>query len=184
MKELYRRFVGFSTLELVVGVWVLAIVAGMALVSMAGALPGLRANAGLEQLVEQVRAARESAMAERRSYQVRLIAPDKIQLRRLESPSGSKDFPAVLLGNTVQFTLFPGLPDTPDRFGNATAIALGGTTLTFLADGRVVDSTVAPVKGSIFIGVPDRPATARAVTIDGATGRVTAYHWTGSAWEE
>ena len=184
MREPYRRFVGFSTLELVVGVSVLAIVAGMALVSMAGALPGLRANAGLEQLAEQVRTARESAMAEHRSYHVRLIAPDKIQLRRLESPSGSKDFPAVSLGNTVQFTLFPGLPDTPDRFGNAAAIALGGTTLTVLSNGKAIDSTGAPVKGSIFIGVPDHPATARAVTIEGATGRVTAYHWTGSAWEE
>ena len=180
-----RKFAGSSALELVAGVSALAIVAGFAVVTMEGSRLGIQANASLSRLLAQVRTAREQAIAERRTYLIRFIAPDQVQLRRLDAPSGFSDLPAVSLGSPVQFTRFPGLPDTPDGFGNTQAVHLGQTpTLTLLSDGTLVDSTGAPLNGTIFLGIPGRPETARAVTLAGATGRVTPYHWTGSAWEE
>ena len=182
---LRRKRAGFSALEVIAGFSVLAVVAGFAVVTMEGARLGIQANAALDCAVAQMRTAQELATAERRSYQILFIAPDQIQLRRLEPPSGYTDSSAVSLGNTVQFTLFTGLPDTPDCFGNAQAIDFGkSSTLTFLSNGTLVDSAGAPLNGTVFLGIPGRPETARAVTIAGATGRVTPYHWTGSAWEE
>ncbi len=179
-----RKPAGFSTLELITGISVLAVVAGFAVVSMEAARPGIQANAALDQLVAQLRAARESAISQRLNYQIIFTPPDQIQLRRLEVPPGSTD-PTTSLGNAVQFMLFAGLPDTPDGFGNARAVHFGNTpTLTLLSDGRFLDSAGAPLNGAIFLGIPGRPETARAVTIRGATGQVTAYHWTGSTWEE
>ena len=176
---------GFSTLEVIAGLSVLMFVAGMAVVSMEGARPGIQAGAGLDMVTGQLRLARESAMAQQRSFQVRFNAPDRMQLRRFDVPFGFTDFPAVSMENAVQFTLFAGLPDTPDGFGNANPIAFGGIqTLIFRNDGTLVDSAGVPLDGTVFIGIPGHPETARAVTIQGATGRMRAYHWTGSVWEE
>ncbi len=182
---LRRKRAGFSAVEVIVSFSLLAVVAGFAVVTMEGARLGIQTNAALDCVVEQIRSARELAIAERRSYQILFIAPDQIQLRRLELRPGYTDSSAVSLGNAVQFTLFAGLPDTPDFLGNAQAINLGkASTLTFLSDGKLVDSAGAPLNGTVFLGIPGRPETARAVTVAGATGRVTPYHWTGSAWEE
>jgi hypothetical protein len=41
-----------------------------------------------------------------------------------------------------------------------------------------------PVNGTVFVGVPGLPYTARAVTILGATGRIRSYHWNGTTWQE
>ena len=184
-EQLRRRHIGFSTLELVAGLTIFMILAAMAVIQMQGALPGIQVNAGLNQLVAQMRTARETAIAQRRNYQIFFTAPNQIQLRRLEVPAGFTNLPALPTPGPGQFTLYNGLPDTPDGFGNATAISFGGTpTLTFLSDGTFVDSRGVPLNGTVFIGLPPQPETARAVTILGTTGRVSAYHWTGTAWEE
>jgi hypothetical protein len=41
-----------------------------------------------------------------------------------------------------------------------------------------------PVNASLFLGITGKTATARAVTIFGATGRVRSYYWTGTSWQE
>ncbi len=180
-----RKHTGFSALELVGGISVLAIVTCFAVVTMDGARPGIQANAAMNQVVAQLRTARELAITERCSYEVRFTPPGRIQLRRLGTPSGFTDLPYVSLSNAAQFALFAGLPDTPEGFGNSEPISFRNTTtLTFLSDGTVVDSHSAPLNGTVFLGIPGRPETARAVSIAGKTGHVTAYYWTGSGWEE
>lgn len=180
-----KKHTGFSALELIGGISLLAIVMAFTVVTMDGARPGIQANGAMNQVVAQLRTARELAIAERCSYQVRFTAPGRIQLRRLRAPSGFTDLPYVSLGDAAQFTLFAGLPDTPEGFGNSEPISFRKTTtLTFLSNGRVVDSHGAPLNGTVFLGIPGRPETARAVTIAGATGHINAYYWTGSGWEE
>ncbi len=180
-----RHTKGFSIIELLFVISVTFIVAGMAVLSMNSAIWSMKVNGSLNQLVGQMRTARDSAIAQRRNFQVVFVTPDQIQLRRQELPAGFTDLPVVSLGGGAQFTVFSGVPDTPDGFGNATAINFGGSpTLTFLSDGTLVDSTGTALNGSIFIGIPGKPDTARAVTILGATGRVRGYHWTGSKWIE
>jgi len=180
-----RKRAGFSAVELIAGISALVVVAGFTVVNMQGARLGIQANAALDQVVVQLQTARELAVAERCSYQILFRPLNQLQLRRLDVPSAFTDFRPASLGTTAEFTLFAGLPDTPQGFGNARAIHFGKTpTVAFASDGRLVDSAGQPVNGTIFLGIPDRPETARAVTIEGATGRITAYHWTGSAWEE
>ena len=141
-----RKPAGFSALELITGITVLALVAGFAVVSMEAARPGIQANAALDQLVGQLRAARESAISQRLNYQIIFAPPEQIRIRRLSVTSGFTDLPPISLGNAVQFMLFAGLPDKPDGFGNARAVHFGNTpTLTLLSDGRFVDSAGAPL---------------------------------------
>jgi prepilin-type N-terminal cleavage/methylation domain-containing protein len=115
-----------------------------------------------------------------------------------------------IVGGDV-FALYPGLPDTPMGFGNSTAInfapASGGSAglaVMFSTSGELVGTTAGsgfntvgnsnPVNASIFTCAPvsatsptcatGKSNTARAVTVFGSTGRVRAYSWTGTSWQE
>jgi hypothetical protein len=54
----------------------------------------------------------------------------------------------------------------------------------FTSDGSLVDSNGDISNGSIFMGIPNRPDTARAVTIFGVTGLTRSWKWRGSQWLE
>lgn len=181
-----RQQGGFSAVELTIAMVLLLVLVAITILSTRGAVASMRVNSALTHLSAELRTAREMAVSQRRDIQLTFTAPDQIQLTRLDQPSGTTVFPAVKLGDAgsqVEFTLFAGLPDTPDGFGNASAVSFGGSpTMIFRSDGSFVDSNNVPLNGSAFIGIPGHPATARAVTVLGTTGRVHRYRWTGSQW--
>jgi type II secretory pathway pseudopilin PulG len=95
--------------------------------------------------------------------------------------------------NKVQLLSFSGEPDTPDGFIGASPSAPSGlyagsnagaptTGMAFQSDGTFTDGNGNPINLSIFLGEAGIPSSARAVTILGNTGRVFAYHGTGTAW--
>jgi type II secretory pathway pseudopilin PulG len=95
--------------------------------------------------------------------------------------------------NKVQLISFAGEPDTPDGFIGASPGAPNGlysgsnasaptTGMAFQSDGTFTDGNGNPINVSIFLGEAGIPSSARAVTILGNTGRVFAYHGTGTAW--
>ena len=83
----------------------------------------------------------------------------------------------------TKYSLPAGLPDTPDGFGRTQAVDFGAATaVMFTSDGTCIDQTGNPVNGTIFVGLPGRPLSARAITILGGTGRVRGYRWNGQKW--
>lgn len=95
--------------------------------------------------------------------------------------------------NKVQLLSFAGEPDTPDGFIGGSPAAPSGlysganpsaptTGMAFQSDGTFTDGNGNPINVSIFLGEAGIPSSARAVTILGNTGRVFAYHGTGTAW--
>jgi hypothetical protein len=56
--------------------------------------------------------------------------------------------------------------------------------MKFTTTGAFIDAGNTFVNGTVFLGVPGQPSTARAVTVLGATGRVRQYHWDGTRWQE
>jgi len=174
---------GFSAIEISIVILLISIVAGFALLNIEGIMPGMEANAALSQTVAQLRRGRELAIAQRRNVEVRFLDNNEIQLLRFDVPNGRTVLSTVTLESSIEFLLFDGVPDTPDSFGNGAAVDFGGSdTLIFLSDGTLVDAEGNPLHGSVFLGLPEHPETARAVTIVGATGRVRGYRWTGSSW--
>jgi prepilin-type N-terminal cleavage/methylation domain-containing protein len=174
---------GFSLIELSIVMVLVVTIGGFALLNIGAIVPGMRANAGMYMTLAQLRNGRESAMEQRRNIEVRFLGDNQIQLVRNEVPAGTTILSTVELANRCQFLLFNGVPDSPDFFGQMDAVDFGGAaTMTFLSDGTLVDAQGNPLNGSIFLGIPDHPETARAVTILGATGRVRSYRWTGTSW--
>ena len=174
---------GFSLVELSIVLALIVTLSGFAVVNITAILPGMRANEAMYQAVAQLRRGRESAIAQRRNVEVRFLGNNQIQLVRHDVPTGTTILSTVQLSNKNEFQLFGGVPDSPDTFGSSAAVDFGGSaTLTFQTDGTLVNAQGNPLNGSIFLGLPGHPETARSVTILGATGRVRSYRWTGTSW--
>jgi prepilin-type N-terminal cleavage/methylation domain-containing protein len=187
---------GFSMVEMVVVIAIALVVMSIALIQVQPALLQIHANTAKDEVQSALRLARETAISDRRNVQVEFLTnPPAMQAGnyvRLTRKGGGAGPDIVILTmpiqNTVIYTTFNGLPDTPDAYGNASPIYFGGVAngpaagMFYQSDGTFVTSTGVLINGTAFMGVPNQPSTARAVTVLGATGRVRSYHVSGTTW--
>jgi prepilin-type N-terminal cleavage/methylation domain-containing protein len=173
---------GFSLLELLVVVSILLIATAVAVPSIRNEILDSRANAAMWQAQAQLQAARDWAMTQRRTMEVDLSGTSRIQVIRIDGNVRTTLATTVFV-NGMQYHLFGNVPDTPDAFGNPSAVSFGGsTTVWFLADGSLSDANGVPLSGTVFLGMPNQPLSARAVTVLGPTGRIQPYRWDGRSW--
>jgi type II secretory pathway pseudopilin PulG len=206
-KRRKRAEQGFSMVEVTVVLALAFVVMSFAVINTMTSSFNAKANTAMNGLIAVLRQGREMAIAKRRNVEVTFTAPNKIQLTVLTLPGEvvPPAIPPVYLndnaGGGATFQLFATLPDTPMNFGNSQAINLqqpsggGAWSVMFTTSGSFVGSTQSaanlylttnnnPVNASLFLGITGKTATARAVTIFGATGRVRSYYWTGTSWQE
>ncbi len=198
-----RRQRGISLIEMLVVVAIAMTIAGMIVVHLTPTLQTFRSNSAASQVTDVFRQAREYAITYRRYVQITFPnyaanGPNNqiaiIVKNSLTPPGNQPDvlLTTVTLSGNVNFQLEAGQPDTPDAFGRATAVNFantdGGPTtgMFFQADGTFVNLGGNFVNGSVFLGSNKTPATARAVTVMGTTGRIRAYNinGAGSGWFE
>jgi prepilin-type N-terminal cleavage/methylation domain-containing protein len=209
MKRRIKPESGFSLIELLTVVLVVSVLTAIAVMITDGTQRGYKANAARDLVVTQLRFARELATSKRRNVRVDFILPNKIQLTVEYLPgeaAGNAIAPVYLndgdhgVTTGAQFYVFPTLLDTPMGFGNTQAINLaqpsggGAWGVMFTTSGALVGtSSLAamnlignsnPVNATIFVGIPPKVNTARAITVLGGTGRVRSYTWSGTRWME
>jgi len=182
---------GFSLLEILTAVAVISVVLGMAMLNYGSILPNFKANSAMDQLLYQLRSARERAIAHRREVQVQFIGTNQLQITEIW-PVGTApvDKPVSFEGG-AQFIVFPSVPDIPApfNFGNTAPVYFEGLSggppiMKFSTTGAFIDGGNTLVNGTVFLGIPGKPSTARAISVLGATGRVREYHWDGTQWQE
>jgi type II secretory pathway pseudopilin PulG len=184
---------GYSLVELLILLACIGVVSGFVFIQATNVLPTFKSNSAMNQVIQQMRIARNTAIADRRAVIVN-ISPvaGTMQLQQVP-PNGG---PPVTLSTVpltgAQFCLMPGVPDTPMGFGNANPVNFvnasnPGTVVAvaeFLSDGSFGAAVGVPVNGTIFTCIPGNKVSARAVTVLGTTGRVRPYRWDGSVWQE
>lgn len=147
------------------------------------ALNTIRGDASMNIVHWQLKMARETAINQRRSVEVQFTPPNFMSVVRRNIPTGTTVLSTAVLEHQTQFYVFPSMADTPDSFGNGSAIAFGSATaIRFNAEGQLVDETGTIVNGTVFIGRPGAPMTARALTVFGPTSAIHAYRWNGTQW--
>jgi type II secretory pathway pseudopilin PulG len=185
----YRGTAGFSLVEILVVAGVACVVMATAVLIMPGAVRDARSDGAMTVVVSELRRAKDLAVTERRDMEVRFVAPNEIQIWRQEVPvsAGMTRISSVRLENSMQFVLMAGLPDTPDGFGNGSAIEFDDApALFFRTEGIFTDANanLDPLNGTVYLGVPNLPQTARAVTVFGPTALIRSFRWTGQQWVE
>jgi type II secretory pathway pseudopilin PulG len=192
---------GFSLLELMVVVGLIMIISAMAIVAYLPVLQDARFDTAMREVIEQLRQAREYAIANRRYVQVTfptVVAGGGTQYQvvltqRNDLTAGAGGVQAVLSTVPIQFPaqylVTAGSPDTPDGYGNSGPIVFEGVNggpvggMLFQSDGELVDGTTfQPINGSVFLGYPGKNSAARAITVLGGTGRIRGWKGTGTTW--
>lgn len=175
---------GYSLIELIVVVALIAVVTAISVLVMPTALTAARSASAASQVESVLRTAREQAVSQRRAIRVTFTPPSTVVVARVEQPGpGVTTLTRVVLENGFQFQLFPGQPDTPDGFGRAAAVDLNGAvTVQFTSEGTFVDQGGDETNASIYLGRPQEPLSASALTVFGPTALIRSWRWDGSAW--
>ena len=163
---------------------VFSTIAGMAAVGLSSASRHFKGTAGMQQVMGQMRMARDLAISQRRSMEIQLIQPNEIRIIRWEIPTGFTTVNQYFLEGNVEFYKFTSVPDTPEGFGAGQAVTFAGQTVRYLSDGTFVDATGAPLSGTVFLGIQGQPQSQRAMTVFGGTGRLRGFTWNGYEWQE
>lgn len=203
MRKTIRSERGFSMLETVVVVSIMLVLTSLAIVQSFGSTESYQVNSASNVVVSQLRTARELAIANRRVVQVWIdSAPEsdgRYHVAYQQQPApGTNEVAGTKVSVPIpaisQFVLETGVPDTPMAFGNSAAVYIGNPPIAggppimqFNPTGTFTDNTGnSLLYGTVFIGIPNKTPTARAVTIMGGTGRVRAYNYEGGGlgWQE
>ncbi len=158
---------------------------GVAVAIMANIMPEVHADSSLEMIEATLQQAHEAAISQRRNFEVSFLGTNEIKVERVELSGSLTTTSDNFLGNGVAYALVTGVPDTPDNFSGgpgAPGLAdnFGNAEIVFASDGTAVDASGNVVNGTIFMAIGTNPTTARAVTVMGATGKVTGYSYNGS----
>ena len=182
---------GFSLLEILTGLAIISIVLAMGMLNYSTILPNYRANSAMDQLLYQLRSARERAISHRREVQVQFGGTNQFTVTELWLVGTAPPANTVSFEGGAQYIVFSTIPDLPApfNFGNTAAVYFGGVSggppvMKFSTTGSFIDGGNTLVNGTVFMGIPGKPSTARAISVLGATGRVREYHWDGAQWQE
>lgn len=183
LKSRSRSEAGFSLVELLATMAMTGVVLAMSVGFYPQAVNIVRGDADMRIVYWEMKLARDTAIAQRRTIEVRFTAPNIITSVRRNIPIGTTVLSTAVLEHNTQFLLFAGQPDTPDAFGRTTATDFGGAALVmFTADGMLTDAAGNAVNGTVFLGQPGKPVTSRALTVFGPTATIRTYKWNGAAW--
>ena len=176
---------GFSLVEVMIVLGVLGIVMGISVITIASSRAALKGDGAMRVVLAQMNSAREQAITQRRNMRLTFTATNSVQIIREEVPGPAlTTISSVPFEGGLQFLTVTGLPDTPDAFGNSTAIAFGvATEVKFGPGGTLVDQDGNTLNGTVFVALANQNLSDRAVTILGSTGPVRAYRWDGATWE-
>lgn len=185
---------GFTLIEVLITGTIVATLLAVAALVMPSVVTMAKADSGSSHLLTALRTAREQAVTERRNFTIVFVPPDRMEVYRDELGvnnagniivTGQTLISTTLLEQGMEIRRFlPDVPDTPDGF------AAGGTGVEFTglppwqftSEGTLVSQSGDVVNGTVFLGRPNEPQTARAITMFGATALLREWKWNGAAW--
>lgn len=176
---------GFSLPEILTIVALIGVMFGITIIAFQAAQTTIQGDSNLRIVERQLKLARDTAVAQRRSVEVQFVAPNQLFVIRHDLPNGTTALQSAVLENNTTFMRFAGVPDTPDTFGGGGAVNVGGAAqVMFTSDGMFVDGAGTPVNATIYIGQAGKNVTQRAVTVFGSTARIRTYRWNGAQWTQ
>ena len=185
-----RSAQGFSLIELLMVVAIIAIMGGIAMGVTNNVVRTAKGKSGAQQLASFLKRHRELAISRRRNIEIAFTLPNVVTSRQRAVP----DPPAALgpstlletmyLEGQIGFRKFPAIAlDTPDAFGSPVEVNLGGANpVMFTSEGTFADVNGDPINATLLLGVANLPATANAVTIIGTTATLRLWRWDGAKW--
>ena len=181
-----REESGFTILELLAALAIMAVVATVAMPRIESALRESRVQTALVSVVGEMRRARQLAMDRRRTHTVTLTSPRTLTVTRIETGGNPNvQVSQITLPSDVSFTR-NSISSEPDGFSSSGAFTFCGSggSFSFNPQGAGIDASSNLCNGVVYMGIPGRLETTRAVTLFGSTGRSKGFRYakSGGAW--
>ncbi len=156
------------------------LLAGVTLPTIAESVRQAKADAAMNVALTHLRMARQFAVDQRRIFKVTFTSPSSIQITRKETNGAWTAIGTNYLPHPFQFHLASEAPtgssQMPDGIPANGAVDFGGSQTVFLQpDGTATDANKDTVQGVVFLGIPGKPLSARAVTLFGGTARAKGW---------
>lgn len=176
---------GFTLAELLIASAFLMTASGIGMALLGSALPSVRTDGEVNRLIGLLQVARETAITRQRDVEVRIDLDTNSVLIVRHDEDVEVPVRQLIFEYNVSFLQFGGMGDTPEGYGDASAVDFGdAVSMVFAPDGSFLAEDDVPLNGTFFLGVRGRTETARAVTLTGATARARLYARAGggSGW--
>ena len=177
---------GFSLLEVLTVVMLVGVGSAVALVQIRSSVRILDADRSCDLVMEQLRYARQIAVDQRRNVLVEFIGTNEMKATRQDGGGATTVLFDVTLPTGFTFSVPMGVSDTADGYSPGVPAAVyfnAQPTGTFLGDGIFVSGAGIVLNGTVFT-MGGSTTTARAVTLNGASGRTKTYTLSGTTWRE
>src|SRR5467141_4202291 len=102
---------GFSLLEILTGLAIISVVLAMGMLNYSTILPNYKANSAMDQLLYQLRSARERAISHRREVQVQFVGTNQLTVTEIWLLGTAPPPTTVSFEGGAQYTVF-GAPVT------------------------------------------------------------------------
>ena len=171
---------GVTLIEMLLVVCIMGVVGAMGAAQIANVRRAMQGDAAMRTVMSQFNIAREMAVTQRRMMELRFVGNNWMQIVRHEVPAGTTTLMSQAFEGSMTYRIAPSVTtDTPDGFGNSSALAFGSTTtmVAFSSDGTLIDQAGNPLNGTVFLALVNIEPSQRAVTVMGSTGRVRGYRW-------
>src|SRR5438105_3252911 len=121
---------GFSLMEILIAVAIISIILGMTMLNYSTLLPNYKANSAMDQLLYQLRSARERAISHRREVQVQFVGTNQLTVTEIWLLGTAPPASTVSFEGGAQYIILPGVPDLPApfNFGNTAPVYFGGVS--------------------------------------------------------
>ena len=197
-----RKQTGFSLMELLIVISCSLIMAAVVDVSLQPLLMQQHVDDAYNTTLNSLRRARDLSAMDMRTYIVTFLPAlpgvSGGTITAVDPNTGAVLFNEILPPD-VTYHVEPGQPNTaattPDGFGTAGNGAFdfdwgaagdvgGGTTIYFYPDGTAHDAVGNVNNGVVYMGIPGRLQTCRAVSLWGYTGRIRGWqlYQIGGIW--
>lgn len=179
---------GYSLMEMVVVVGIMAAVSGIAVFQVSSTRSAMKGDAAMRVVLSQLNYARENAITQRRNMKLVFDMGTRVQVMREETDGTTTTLSSVFFESGQFGPLVT--TDTPDGFRSdssdgVTFVGATGTPLQirFTPEGKFINQDGGMQNGTVCVGVPGDALTARAVTVMGSTGRIRGWRWDGKQWQ-
>ena len=176
---------GFTILQVLMITALMIVATAAAVPVITSSVENAQAETAMQNIVQEMRRARESAMDWRRVHVITFNSPRSISIVRKET-GGNPDVTvsSMNLPSNLQFNR-NGVSSTPDSLSTSNAADFcGATSVNFNPDGTGTTSAGQVCNGAVFVCVPGKLNTTRAATLFGSTGRVKGFRYkqSGGSW--
>lgn len=178
---------GFTLIEILVVAALGACLLAFAVFTTGNGLTAFKASGAMDALRSRLQVARDTAISRQRDVQLTFVDNKTLRFFVVNPDGTQTQVDELVLEGDTTFTTFAGQAAAPDAWcvdvANGFRNMNNQLTLRFNSEGALVDSATRNlVSGCLYLGKPNAPPTARAISVFGPTGRTRTYKWSNAAW--